>query len=108
MTPAGAASQPKIGHRQDAPLLTLRGTSGSTPDVAIPASSPLHFSGPTAGLRLPEAPTHGPKRLNARSLPNRALASAEQFDLAPRLLHPYVEENILSWEWATSELGAEP
>jgi len=36
------------------------------------------------------------------------VASAEQFDLAPRLLNPYVEQNILSWEWATSMPGVEP
>jgi Domain of unknown function (DUF4265) len=28
------------------------------------------------------------------------LALAEQFDVAPRLLAPYVEQNVLSWEWA--------
>ena len=27
------------------------------------------------------------------------LASPGHFDLAPRLLGPYVEQNILSWEW---------
>ena len=36
------------------------------------------------------------------------LATAEQFDLAPRLLNPYVEQNILSRESATSELGVGP
>ncbi len=36
------------------------------------------------------------------------LASAEQFDLAPRLLGPYVEQNILSWEWGKGPADSDP